>query len=98
MEGEGLGALFVYSPPMEHKWGQTGHVSYLSGWANHDRIVDSAVVVLAEGHTVLLVAGMTYMAEQIAEVSPIEDVRFVQAVDPNAVATVKIASAGRSLT
>ena len=45
---QGLGALFVYSPPAEHKWGQTAHVAYLTGWANHDRIVDSAVVVPVE--------------------------------------------------
>ncbi len=24
---QGLGALLVYSPPQEHKWGQTGHVA-----------------------------------------------------------------------
>ena len=45
LDDRGLGALFAYSPPHEHLWGQTGHVSYLSGWANHDRFVDSAVVV-----------------------------------------------------
>ena len=44
-----LGALFVYSPPAEHKWGQTAHVAYLSGWSNHDRIVDSVVVVPVSG-------------------------------------------------
>ena len=40
LEEEDLGALFAYSPAMEHMWGQTGHVAYLSGWADHDRIVD----------------------------------------------------------
>ena len=52
LETEGLGAIFVYSPAAEHKWGQTGHVAYLTGWANHDRIVDSAVVVPLEGDPV----------------------------------------------
>jgi len=28
---QGLGALFVYSLPAEHKWGQTAHVAYLAG-------------------------------------------------------------------
>ena len=81
-----LGALLVYSPPAEHKWGQTGHVSYLTGWANHDRIVDSALVVPVEGPPALLVAGLPFMLEQVADVSPVGDVRLVQAVDPNAVA------------
>lgn len=85
LKKEDIGAVFVYSPPMEHKWAQTGHVSYLSGWANHDRIVDSAVVIPAKGDVVLLLPGMPYMVEQIMEVSPIEDIRLIQAVDPNAV-------------
>ena len=72
-----LGALFAYSPPAEHKWGQTGHVSYLTGWANHDRIVDSAVVIPVEGPSALLVAGLPFMLEQVADVSPVEDVRLV---------------------
>ena len=93
LERQDLGALFVYSPAAEHKWGQTGHVPYLSGWANHDRIVDSAVVVPRSGRTALLVAGMPFMTEQIADVSPMEDVRFVQAVDPNAVAIARPAGA-----
>ena len=84
-----LGALFVYSPPAEHKWGQTGHVSYLSGWANHDRIVDSAVVLPATGCPALLVGGAQMMLEQISHVSPIEDVRLVQAINPNAVALAR---------
>ena len=86
LDEEGLGALFAYSPPMEHKWGQTGHVSYLSGWADHDRLVDSAVVVPAEGRPVLLFAGLPYMRELALEISPLDDVRLVRAVDPNAVA------------
>lgn len=87
-----LGALFAYSPPIEHKWAQTGHVSYLSGWANHDRIIESAVVIPADGPAALLFAGMPHMFPHIAEVSPIEDARLVKAVDPNAVA---IAEAGK---
>jgi len=81
-----LGALLVYSPAAEHKWGQNGHVAYLTGWANHDRIVESAVVVPLEGHPVLLFAGLSYMLEQIGDVSPVKDVRLVRAIDPNAVA------------
>ena len=84
-----LGALLVYSPPAEHKWGQTGHVSYLSKWANHDRITDSAVVVPVDGDPALLFAGLPYMAEQITDVSPLKDVRLVEAVDPNAVASAR---------
>lgn len=84
-----LGALFVYSPPMANMWGQTGHVSYLSNWASHDRIVDSAMVLPVKGQPTLLVAGLPYMLEQISEVSPIEDLRLVQAVDPNAVAVAR---------
>ena len=80
-----LGALLVYSPAREHKWGQTGHVSYLSGWANDDRIVETVVVVPRAGPPVLLASGMQFMFEQAAEVSPIEDMRLVEAVDPNAV-------------
>jgi len=86
---QGLGALFVYSPPAEHKWGQTAHVAYLTGWANHDRIVDSVVVIPGVGPPALLFAGLPYMREQVADVSPLRDVRLVQAVDPNAVATAR---------
>ena len=89
LEDQDLGALFAYSLPAEHKWGQTGHVSYLSGWANSDRVSDSAVVVPVSGRPALLFAGQPYMAEQIAEVSPIEDVRLVRAVDPNAAAVAR---------
>lgn len=86
LEARNLGALFVYSPAAEHKWGQTGHVASLTGWANHDRIVDSAVVVPVEGDPVLMFGGLPYMLEQIEQVSPVTDVRLVMAVDPNAVA------------
>ena len=80
-----LGALLAFSPAMEHKWLQTGHVSYLSGWANHDRLGNSVVVVPANGKVALLFEGLPYMIEQAAEVSPIEDIRTVSSVDPNAV-------------
>ena len=86
LEERHLGGLMVYSPAREHKWAQTGHVSYLSGWANDDRIVETVVVVPREGAPVLLASGMQFMFEQAAEVSPIEDMRLVDAVDPNAVA------------
>ena len=94
LEAQGLAALIVYSPAAEHKWGQTGHVSYLTGWANHDRIVDSVVVVPLEGPPVLLFAGLPFMLEGIEDVSPVDDVRLVQAVDPNAVAMDRGASSG----
>ena len=94
LEAKGLGALVVYSPATEHKWGQTGHVSYLTGWANHDRIVDSLVVVPLEGPPALLFAGLPFMLEGIEDVSPVEDVRLVQAVDPNAVAVDRGGDAG----
>ena len=86
LEDRHLGALMVYSPAREHKWAQTGHVSYLSGWANDDRIVETVVVVPREGVPVLLASGMQFMLEQAAEVSPIGDMRLVDPVDPNAVA------------
>lgn len=89
---EDLGGLLAYSPPKEHKWGQTGHVSYLSGWDNHDRIVDSAVVIPARGAPSLLVAGMPFMLEQIEAVASIAHVRLVLAVDPQAVASVRQSS------
>ena len=90
---QGLGALFVYSPPAEHKWGQTAHVAYLTGWANHDRIVDSVVVVPVVGTPALLFAGLPYMREQVVDVSPIRDIRLVRAVDPNAVAMERVKGA-----
>jgi len=81
-----LGAVLAYSPQAEHKWTQTGHVGYLSGWASHDRVVDSVVVVPVVGPAVLLLTGMDFMLEQIAEVSPLQDVRLVKPVDPNSIA------------
>jgi Xaa-Pro aminopeptidase len=82
LDDRGLGALFAYSPPHEHLWGQTGHVSYLSGWANHDRFVDSAVVVPVSGRPSLLVgAAAEVVFPLIAHVSPLEDVRLVQSAE-----------------
>ncbi len=89
LDANGLGALIAYSPPVANMWGQIGHVSYLSGWGDLGRTVDSAVVVPLEGPPVLLYAGMPFMKEAIADVSPIKDVRLVQAVDPNAVAVAR---------
>ena len=86
LKANNIGALLAYSTPPEHKWGLTGHVSYLSGWANHDRISDVFVVVPAEGEVCILFAGLPYMLQQIKEVSPVKDLRMVKAVDPNAVA------------
>lgn len=78
--------MFAYSPPFCHQWGQTGHVSYLSGWGNQDRLGDSAVVIPVSGLPAVLFTGLPYMKEQVAEVSPIEDLRIVSGIDPNAVA------------
>ena len=65
LRSNNLGALIAYSIPPEHKWGQTGHVSYLSGWANHDRITDNLVVIPVEGDVSLLFTGLPYMFPQI---------------------------------
>ena len=86
LKDEGLGALFAYSPPEAHYWGQTGHVSYLSGWADQDRIVDTAVVVPVTGPPALMFAGLPYMLATLSETCPLEDIRIVSAVDPQAVA------------
>lgn len=84
-----LAAVLAFSPPIEHKWGNTGHVSYLTGWSNHDRVVESLAVVPAVGPPALLLAGLPYMLAQISQVSPMQDLRLVQAVDPNSVAVQK---------
>ena len=89
LEDRGLGALFAYSPPHEHKWGQTGHVSYLSGWANHDRIVDSAVVVPVSGRPALLIGADEYTIELASHASPLEDMRLVRPVESQAFALVQ---------
>ncbi|MBI81830.1 MAG: hypothetical protein CMJ81_01410 [Planctomycetaceae bacterium] len=89
-----LGALLAFSPPAEHKWTQTGHVAYLSGWSNYDRIVDSVVVVPVVGPAALLLTGMDFMLEQIAEVSPLQDLRLVKPVDPNSIAAHRKGDSG----
>ena len=86
LRDEGLAGLFAYSQPAEHKWSQIGHVSYLSGFDNYDRLVDTAVVVPVTGHPVVLLAGMPFMLEQMLGPNRIDDIRLVSAVDPNAVA------------
>ena len=83
---KGLGGLLVYSSPRAHMWHQTGHVSWLTNWANRDRIPDSVVLVPAEGEPVLLFSGLEFMIPQIREVSWMEDIRNVRSFDPNAVA------------
>src|SRR5262249_16847088 len=70
-----------------HQWAQTGHVGYLSNWSNLDRITDAMVVVPREGPAILLVAGVEYMLDQIAEVSWLDDVRLVSSPDPRAIAS-----------
>ena len=80
-----LGAVIVYSAPRIHQWSQTGHVGYLTNWSNLDRIVDTMVVVPCEGKAVMLLTGVEYMLEEIAEVSWVEDVRLVSSPDPRAI-------------
>ena len=80
-----LAAVVVYSAPRIHQWSQTGHVGYLTNWSNLDRIVDTIVVVPRHGQAVLLLSGVEYMLDQIAEVSWIEDVRMVSSPDPRAI-------------
>ncbi len=86
LKDEGLAALFAYSQPAEHKWSQIGHVAYLSGFDNYDRLVDTAVVVPVTGRPVVLLAGMPFMLQQMLGPNRIDDIRLVRAVDPNAVA------------
>ena len=81
-----LGAVVVHSAPRIHQWSQTGHVGYLTNWSNLDRITDTMVVVTRAAEAILLVPGVEYMLEQIAEVSWIGDVRLVSSPDPRAIA------------
>jgi len=86
LEAQHLGALVAYSPPMEHKWARTGHVSWLTGWANHDRTNDTLVIVPATGQPVLFFAGLPFMCDQLLlENPPITDIRLVETVDLNAI-------------
>jgi Xaa-Pro aminopeptidase len=86
VKGNNLGGLLVYSGPRAHMWYQTGHVGWLTNWANRDRITDSMVLVPAEGEVVLLFSGLPFMLPQIKEVSWMKDIRIVRSADPNAVA------------
>ena len=86
LAGNGWGALAAFSTSKAHIWYQTGHVSYLSGWADWDRICDAMVVVPREGDPVLLLSGLPYMAGTAAETSWLEDIRTVAALDPSAAA------------
>ena len=90
----GLGAVVAYSAPTIHQWTQSGHVGYLSGWSNLDRIVDTMVVVPRDGEAVLLVSGVEYMRPQIEEVSWLTDVRLVSSPDPRAVSGAYDADVG----
>ena len=44
-----LSAVLVHSAPKIHQWSQTGHVEYLTNWANLGRIIDTIVVVPRAG-------------------------------------------------
>lgn len=93
-EERNLSGVVAYSSPKIHQWSQTGHVGYLTNWSNLDRIVDTAVLVPRKGEAVLLVAGVEYMLDQIAEVSWIGDVRMVSSPDPRAVSSAYDPSVG----
>lgn len=81
----GLGAVVAYSAPRIHQWTQTGHVGYLTNWSNLDRVTDTMVIVPMTGEPVLLVSGVEYMLDQIAEVCWINDVRLVSSPDPRSI-------------
>ena len=57
-----LGALLVYSGPKAHMWYQTGHVAYLTNWANLDFFADAIVVVPETGEAALLCPGARIFA------------------------------------
>ena len=82
-----LGALLVYSGPKAHMWYQTGHVAYLTNWANLDFFADAIVVVPETGEAALLCPGLEYSREMISRVSWIRDVRLVASPDPKAIST-----------
>ena len=85
-----LGALVAFSTSRSHIWYQTGHVSYLSNWADCDRICDSMVVVPKEGDPVMLLSGLPYMVTRAQETSWIKDIRIVAALDPSAPAPPRL--------
>lgn len=86
VKGNNLGGLLAYSGPRAHMWYQTGHVGWLTNWANRDRIPDSMVLVPAEGEPALLFSGLPFMLSQIKEVSWMKDCHIVRSADPSAVA------------
>ena len=90
LASKGLGALAVFSTSKAHIWYQTGHVSYLSGWADWDRICDSMVVVPLEGDPVMFLSGLPYMTRRAKETSWLEDIRTVAALDPSAAAAPRL--------
>jgi hypothetical protein len=56
LESQDLGALLVYSPVAEHKWGQTGRVGHGIGLGYRERLVPAETneMVLRPGITVTL--------------------------------------------
>ena len=81
-----LAGILAYSSPRAHMWHQTGHVGWLTNWANRDRIPESMVLVPADGDPVLLFSGLPFMLPQAEEVTWLSDLRIVRSSDPNAVA------------
>jgi len=75
ISSKNLGALLIFSTSRAHIWYQTGHVSYLSGWADRDRVGDSIVILPEKGDPIVLISGMPLMAQRGKEDSLIKDVR-----------------------
>ena len=90
LSAKGLGGLVVFSTSRAHIWCQTGHASYISNWADLDRIGDVIVVVPAAGELAMLHSGLPYMVERAREISWIEDVRLVAAFDSSAPADPRL--------
>ena len=76
ISSKNLGALLIFSTSRAHIWYQTGHVSYLSGWADRDRIGDSIVIVPEKGDPVILISGIPLIAQRGKKDSLIKDVRI----------------------
>ena len=89
-----LAAVFVFSSPRIHQWSQTGHVGYLTNWSNLDRTVDTAVIVPREGEAALLMPGVEFMLDQVAQVSWTTDVRLVSSPDPRSISRAYDLSVG----
>lgn len=86
LKEEKLVALVAQSAPRAHMWAQTGHASYISNWADTDRLTETAILVVREGDPVLLISGLPYMLDQVRQVSWMSDFRLVAAADLRAVA------------